>query len=103
MNSPDPDFVKAADDFKQGGWIVALLGVAGALLRLLISEERYNWVCWAKKLIAGGLVGILLYFALHGTGIDPLYKSIILSSGGAISPQLFQLIEDKIKKYIKRQ
>ena len=103
MASIDPDFAQAAADFKKGGWIVSLLGVAGALIRLLLSEERHNWICWVKRAIAGGLVGIVLYFGLHGTSIDPLYKSVILSMGGAISPQLFQILDDKLTTFIRKK
>lgn len=103
MAPPDPDFAAAAADFKKGGWVVSLLGVAGAMIRLLLSEERYNWVCWVKRAIAGGLVGVVLYFALHGTSIDPMYKSVILSMGGAISPQLFQILDEKLTTLIRKR
>lgn len=103
MTSPDPDFARAAADFKQGGWVVSLLGVAGALIRLLLSEDKYHWVCWVKRAIAGGLVGVVTYFALHGAEMDPLYKSVILSSAGAIAPHLFQLVDDKIQNLLSRK
>jgi hypothetical protein len=101
LSSPDPDFAQAALDFKRGGWIVALLGVAGAIVRLLLSEDRFHWVCWLKHAIAGGLTGVVMYFALHGSDIDPLYKSVILSSSGAVAPRLFAFLDAKIKAYIK--
>jgi hypothetical protein len=103
MASPDPDFVQAAADFKRGGWLVSLLGVAGAAVRLLLSEERHKWVCWVKHGLAGGLVGVLVYFSLHGSSIDPLYKSVILSSSGALAPRFFELLDLKIRKYIREQ
>lgn len=100
MSSNDPDLAAAALDFKRGGWLVSLLGVAGALVRLLLSENKHHWVVWAKHAIAGGLMGIVVYFALHGSDIDPLYKSVIYSSSGAISPRIFAAIEARIKKAI---
>jgi hypothetical protein len=103
MASPDPDFAQAAADFKRGGWIVAMLGMAGAAVRLLLSENRYKWVFWVKHGVAGGLVGVIMYFALHGANIDPLYKSVILSSCGAVAPRLFELIDLKVRKYINSQ
>jgi hypothetical protein len=102
MSSPDPDFVQAAADFKRGGWLVALLGVAGALVRLLLSEDKLKWVCWVKHAIAGGLTGVVVYFALHGTDIDPLYKSVIYSSSGAIAPRLFEYIDSIARKMINK-
>lgn len=100
MNSTDPDFAAAAIDFKKGGWLVSLLGVAGAMIRLLLSDKTNHWVVWVKHAIAGGLTGIVVYFALHGSDIDPLYKSVILSSSGAIAPRLFAAIESKIQKLL---
>lgn len=101
MNPPDPDLAQAADDFRKGGWVIALLGVAGALIRLLLSEREHHWVVWVKHAIAGGLTGIVVYFALHGANIDPLYKSVILSSCGAMTPRLFELLDAKIRRIIK--
>jgi len=31
-----------------------------------------------------------MYFALHGSNIDPLYKSILFSVSGAIAPDIFE-------------
>lgn len=101
MNSPDPDLAAAADDFRKGGWVIALLGVAGALIRLLLSERSHRWVVWVKHAIAGGLTGIVVYFAMHSAAIDPLYKSVILSSCGALAPRLFELLDAKIRRVIK--
>jgi hypothetical protein len=102
MNPPDPDLAAAAADFKKGGWIVALLGVAGAMVRMLLTDKRHHWVCWVKHAIAGGLVGVIMYFALHGTDIDPLYKSVLLSSSGAIAPRLFEYLDAKVREFIKQ-
>lgn len=88
--TPDPDFGQAAADFKRGGWIVALLGAAGMLARMILTNEDQPAVVWVKRVVAGGIVGVIMYFALHGTSIDPLYKSIILSTSGAIAPELFE-------------
>ncbi len=87
---PDPDLTKAATDFKEGGWLVALLGALGMIARMILTDERQPVVVWVKKIIAGGIVGVLMYFALHGAGIDPLYKSILFSISGAIAPDIFE-------------
>lgn len=98
--SADPDLAAAAADFKRGGWLVSMLGVAGALIRLLLAEHNHHWVVWVKHAIAGGLTGIVVYFALHGSQIDPLYKSVIYSSAGAVAPRLFAVAEARIKNLI---
>lgn len=100
--SADPDFLQAAADFKKGGWVVSLLGIAGALIRLLVSDKKSHWLIWTKHAIAGGLTGVVVYFALHGSTIDPLYKSVILSSCGAVAPRLFELADKKVRSWISK-
>ena len=87
---PDPDLTRAAADFKSGGWLVALLGALGMAARMILTDERQPVVVWVKKIVAGGIVGVLMYFALHGSNIDPLYKSILFSISGAIAPDIFE-------------
>lgn len=90
MSPIDPDLGKAASDFKEGGWLVALLGALGMIARMILTDERQPVVVWVKKIVAGGIVGVLMYFALHGSKIDPLYKSILFSVSGAIAPDIFE-------------
>lgn len=90
MSPIDPDLGKAAADFKSGGWLVALLGALGMIARMILTDERQPVVVWVKKIVAGGIVGVLMYFALHGSQIDPLYKSILFSVSGAIAPDIFE-------------
>jgi hypothetical protein len=98
MSSTDPDFAKAADDFRRGGWIVSLLGGAGMLARMLLTDESHPLIFWIRKVIAGAIVGIIVYFALHGTEMSGLNKSIIMSTAGAGSPELMEWIRKKFSK-----
>jgi hypothetical protein len=95
---PDPDFARAAEDFKRGGWIVSLLGGAGMLARMLIDDETHPVLYWVKKIVAGAIVGVITYFALYGTELSGLHKSIIMSTAGAGSPELMQWIKKKFSK-----
>ena len=95
---PDPDFARAAEDFKHGGWVVSLLGGAGMLARMLIDDETHPLIFWIKKMLAGAIVGIIVYFALYGTNISGLYKSIIMSTAGAGAPEIM----GRIKKFFKK-
>lgn len=90
MTPPDPDLATAAADFKRGGWIVSLLGALGITARMILTDEKQPVVVWVKRIVAGGIVGVLMYFALHGADIDPLYKGILYSISGAIAPDLFE-------------
>lgn len=96
MASPDPDLSNAIESFRKGGWIVAMLGSLGILARLLLAKVKPTFCEAIKKTTAGGIVGVIAYFALHGTNIDPLYKSVIYATAGAFAPELFNLVLNKI-------
>lgn len=91
---------EAAEDFKQGGWIVSMLGGAGMLVRILLSDREPNIVYVVRRVIAGSIVGCLCYFALHGAEMDGLKKSIILTTAGTFSPEVFEYLRRKIRTQI---
>lgn len=90
------------EDFKKGGWFIAILGGMGMLARLILTNEKYAFFLWFRKIIAGAIVGVICYFALYGLEINLIYKSIFYSMSGAIAPELFEILRKKIlKKIIK--
>jgi hypothetical protein len=101
MNINEPDLAGAVQEFKKGGWVIALLGSLGMFARLIVSKEKYSFLPWLRKIIAGGIVGVLAYFALYGTNIDPLYKSVIYSISGSLAPELWTFVLLKFKKKFK--
>lgn len=96
MSATDPDLAAAAADFKRGGWITAMFGFAGMLVRLLITDEAHPAIWWARRLLASTIIGVLSYFALWGTDIPGIYKSVILTTSGMACPEVVDLI---IKRY----
>ena len=98
MSPIDPSLLETAEDFKKGGWIVAVLGALGAVARLMITEEKFNAIIWVRKGIAGAIVGTLVYFAINHAPIDALYKGIIYSSSGALAPDIFEWLKRKFTK-----
>lgn len=98
MSPLDPSLLETAEDFKKGGWIVAVLGALGAVARLIITEEKFKAIIWIRKGIAGAIVGTLVYFAINHAPIDALYKGIIYSSSGALAPDIFEWIKRKFTK-----
>lgn len=98
MSPIDPSLLETAEDFKKGGWIVAVLGALGAVARLIITEEKFKAIIWIRKGIAGAIVGTLVYFAINHAPIDALYKGIIYSSSGALAPDIFEWIKRKFTK-----
>jgi len=101
MSPIDPNLIDTAQEFKRGGWVVAVLGALGAVARLIITEERFKAIIWIRKGIAGAIVGTLVYFAVNPTNIDQLYKGIIYASSGALAPDIFEWIKSKFIKEIK--
>jgi hypothetical protein len=98
MSPIDPSLMETAEDFKKGGWIVAVLGALGAVARLIITEERFKAIIWVRKGIAGAIVGTLVYFGINHAPMDAMYKGIIYSSAGALAPDIFEWIK---RKFIK--
>lgn len=101
MSPIDPSLMDTAQEFKRGGWIVAVLGALGAVARLIITEERFKAIIWIRKGIAGAIVGTLVYFAVNPTNIDQLYKGIIYASSGALAPDIFEWLKGKFVKETK--
>jgi uncharacterized membrane protein YeaQ/YmgE (transglycosylase-associated protein family) len=95
MSPVDPSLLETAEDFKKGGWIVAVLGALGAIARFIITEEKWQPIILVRKGIAGAIVGTLIYFAINHAPIDSLYKSIIYASCGALAPDIFDLVKRK--------
>lgn len=103
MTTPtDPDFARAAEDFKRGGWVVALLGGAGMLARMLLNDEESKAIFWVRRFIAGAIVGCITYFALHGVNMSDIYKSLIMSTAGAASPELMEQVRQRFSKGLKK-
>ncbi len=94
----DKSLREIADELHKGGWIIALLGAVGMFARLLLSKDKHSFVGWIRFITAGGITGVLVYFALYNVDIDPMLKSILYSISGAIAPELFELVIGRIKR-----
>lgn len=101
MSPVDPSILETAEDFKKGGWIVAVLGALGAVARFIITEEKWQAVVFVRKVIAGSIVGTLIYFGINHAPLDGMYKGIIYSSAGALAPDIFEWIKRKFIKETK--
>ena len=96
MSPIDPNLLDTAEEFKRGGWIVAVLGALGAIARLIITNERWQGIIWVRKALAGAIVGTLVYFAINNADMDAMYKGIIYSSSGALAPDIFEWAKRKV-------
>lgn len=99
---PDDQLLRTAEDLKRGGWLVGVLGAAGSLCRLLITDEELTWVMWIRRIAAGGIIGVLGYFVVHGR-IEPLYEAVFYSVCGTASPELIELFRKKLLSHVKSQ
>jgi len=98
MNPPDPDFNSRLDDLKQGGWVMAVLGALGAVVRVLVSSENLGWVVAIRRVIGGGMIGVVAYFSVHGL-IEPLYEAITYSICGSFAPEIIEGIRFRINNF----
>lgn len=101
----DPDLLGATQDFLKGGWVVSLFGGAGMLARMLLTDQSSPVIVWFRKTLAGAIVGVLAYFAVWGQPISGIYKALILSCSGALSPEVFEYLISKLKgaQHVKQQ
>jgi len=95
---PDPDFNSRVDDLKQGGWVMAALGALGAIVRLLVSNEELGWVINVRRVLGGGMIGVVAYFSVHGL-VEPLYEAMTYSICGSFAPEIVEGLRNKIKHF----
>lgn len=98
MNNDYDEFIEA---FKKAGWIMAILGGAGMLMRLVFTNEKFVMSIWVKKIVAASIVGLLVFFTLHGVEIEDIYKSVICSISGSFAPELFDFVKHKFISKLK--
>lgn len=102
MNPDDQSLALLAEEFKKGGWIMAILGGLGMLARLILTNERYSFFIWLRKVIAGGIVGVLAYFAMYGMDVAEIYKSVACSICGSLAPELFEFLRKRVMEKLTK-
>jgi len=65
------------------------------LARLILTDEKYNTTRWIRMVVAGTIVGVICYFSIHQTDIDPFYKTVICSVSGSLAPEMFNWLRGK--------
>lgn len=93
--NPDPNITKTVEDLKDGGWLMAILGALGALVRLLVSDESHSWVVWTRRTIAGAIIGIIAYFVVHDM-VPPIYEAVIYSVVGTFTSEILEVVRRRI-------
>ena len=98
MSTPDPDFGSRLNDLKHGGWVMAVLGALGAAVRLLVSNENLGWVIATRRIVGGGMIGVVAYFSVHGL-VEPLYEAMTYSICGSFAPEIVEGLRQRIKSF----
>jgi hypothetical protein len=99
---PDQDIQTVVNELKRGGWVMGVFAMAGVLARLILTGVKYNHWIWFRKIVAGGIVGVISYFAMFNSGIDLMLQSVICSVAGAMAPELFEVVHNKIMEKLTK-
>ena len=86
------DWAAVASQLKSGGWIAALLGMAGMVARLLLRpEEGMTWIKAAQFVTVAAIGAIFADLALAEIKMAPTLKAATLGISGYSAPELFDI------------
>jgi len=74
--------------FLKGGWIVTLIGAAGMIARLAVSEEENAMNTIIKNISAAMIASSISWFILEQFEVPSMYKAITYGLVGLNSPEL---------------
>ena len=74
--------------FLKGGWIVTLIGAAGMIARLAVSEEQNAMNTIIKNISAAMIASSISWFILEQFEINSMIKAITYGLVGLNSPEL---------------
>ena len=100
MNDQDA-YSQIVDEFKRAGWLMGLLAALGMIARLLLTNEKFKFFVWGRKVFAATIVGIFVHFAVIELDLSDMYKSVICAISGSFAPELFEFVKDKLTSKLK--
>ncbi len=84
--------------FKNGGWIVSLIGAAAMVGRLLIDDASItSWGRSLKHVLAAGVFAIIAFFVTFHWELSTVNKAIIQGLTGALAPEMVDWLTRLIK------
>jgi hypothetical protein len=93
------NFQTAVLAFKSGGWIVALIGAAAMVGRLLVDEAAdASWQRSLRHVIAAAIFAVIAYFVTFQWELSALNKAIVQGLCGAVAPELVDWLSTTIRK-----
>jgi hypothetical protein len=85
--------------FKAGGWIVALIGAAAMVGRLLVDEAAdASWQRSLRHVLAAAIFAVIAYFVMFQWELSSLNKAIVQGLCGAVAPELVDWITSNIRR-----
>jgi hypothetical protein len=76
--------------FIKGGWIVALIGAAGMIARLVVSEEDTPMNQVVRNIAAAMIASSISWFIMEQFEINSMIKAITYGLVGLNSPELLK-------------
>ena len=85
--------------FKSGGWVVALIGAAAMVGRLLVDEAAdASWQRSLRHVLAAAIFAVIAYFVMFQWELTSLNKAIIQGLCGAVAPELVDWVTSNIRR-----
>lgn len=88
-------------EFLTGGWLVAIIGAAGMVARLLSDDTKITIKEQIKKVVIAALCSVVVWFLLENIDISSLTKAVIYGTTGVISPEILQGLTKLGKQFAK--
>lgn len=85
--SDNKDLLK---EFLTGGWLVAIIGAAGMIARLISTDKKLAIKEQARKVVTAALCSVVVWFLLENVDLSSLTKAVIYGVTGVISPEILQ-------------
>lgn len=76
--------------FLKGGWIVGLIGAAGMIARLVVSEEETSISQTLRNIVAAVIASSISWFIMEQFEIDSMIKAVTYGLVGLNSPELLK-------------
>jgi len=76
--------------FRKGGWIVALIGAAGMIARMVVSEETTPMNQVVRNISAAMIASSIAWFVMEQFEMNSMYKAILYGLVGLNSPELLK-------------
>ena len=88
-------------EFFAGGWLVAIIGAAGMVARLLSSDDKTTLKEQIKKIVTAAICSIIVWFLLENVELSSLTKAVVYGITGVISPEILKGLTRLAQQFAK--